>query len=87
MDTSSAGKFGQCSNSKILILVSQKVTTTWLYLTTPLIASNVTITRLDTLYSISAHDADTTKDSVIIDGLLFTQQDVDKTISIQILFA
>ena len=87
MDTGSAGKFGQCSNSKILILFSQEATTTtWLYLTTPLVASNVTITRLDTLYSVYAHDADTTKNYVIIDGLLFTQQDLNKTIPIQITF-
>lgn len=58
-----------------------------LYLTTPLVTSNVTIIRLDTMYSISAHGLDTTKNVTFIDGSLFTQQDVDKTIPIEIRFA
>ena len=87
IETSSVPKFGQCSNSKINALFSQdSPPLTELMLTTPLVTSNVTITRLDTAYSISAHDADTTKELVII-GLLFTQQDIDKTIPIEIRFA
>lgn len=82
--------FGQCSNSKITALCSgesSNETSTMLLLTTPMVASNVTITRLDTGYSISYPDAET-KNGVIIDGsLLFTQQDVDKTIPIEIRFA
>lgn len=84
-------KFGQCSNSKITALCSGESsadTSTMLLLTTPMVASNVTITRLDTGYSISYPDADTTKNVVIIDGsLFFTQQDLDKTIPIEIRFA
>lgn len=86
-----APNFGQCSNSKITALYSGESsgtgTGTMLFLTTPMVASNVTITRLDTGYSISYPDAET-KSWVIIDGsLLFTQQDVDKTIPIEIRFA
>ena len=78
--------FGQCSNSKISRLYSNE-SSTLLELTTPMVASNVTITRLDTMYSISASDVDTTKELVLIGGSLFTQQDLNKTIPIQIRFA
>lgn len=86
-------KFGQCSNSKITALCSVEFPSNdndnnMLYLTTPIVASNLTITRLDTGYSISAHDVNTTKNWVIMGGSpLFTQQDLDKTIPIQIRFA
>lgn len=81
--------FGQCSNSKIFVLFSQDSpkALTGLWLTTPMVASNVTITRLDTMYSISATGVDTTKNLTFIDGSLFTQQDLDKTIPIEIRFA
>lgn len=83
--------FGQCSNSKITRLYSDSAdpskSATLLELTTPMVASNVTITRLDTMYSISASDVDTTKNMVIINGSLFTPQDLDKTIPIEIRFA
>ena len=79
--------FGQCSNSKITALLSE-TSLTYLWPTTPMVASNVTITRLDTMYSMSASDVDTTKDLVFIEGSpFFTQQDVDKTIPIEIRFA
>lgn len=78
--------YGQCSNSKISRLDSNE-SDTLLELTTPMIASKVTITRLDTMYSISATGVDTTKNLTLIDGSLFTQQDVDKTIPIEIRFA
>ena len=92
IDTSSAPKFGQCSNSKIDALFSEESNTgsvyTGLWLTTPMVTSNVIITRLDTMYSISARDANITKELVIIEGSpLFTQQDLDKTIPIEIRFA
>lgn len=83
----STAKFGQCSNSKILGLYSS-VSSNLLGLTTPMVTSNLTITRLDTMYSISASNVDTTKNSITIEASpLFTQQDLDKTIPIQITFA
>ena len=83
----STAKFGQCSNSKILGLYSS-VSSNLLGLTTPMVTSNLTITRLDTMYSISASNVDTTKNSITIDASpFFTQQDLDKTIPIQIMFS
>lgn len=54
---------------------------------TPFDISNVIITRLDTGYSISSVNSEESKNIVIITAVpFFTQQDLNKTIPIQITF-
>ena len=84
-------KFGQCSNPEITMLLSiadnneQEMNT--LVTATPIDISNVIITRLDTGYSISSVSSDDPKNIVIINAVpFFVQQDLNKTIPIQITF-
>lgn len=84
--------FGQCSNPEITMLLSiadnNEQEMNMLMTATPIDISNVIITRLDTGYSISSVNSDESKDTVIITAVpFFVQQDLDKTIPIEIRFA
>ena len=85
-------KFGQCSNSKIQMLMSiadnNEQEMNVLITATPIGTSNVIINRLDTGYSISSVNSDESKNIVIITAVpFFVQQDLNNTIPIEITFA